>query len=303
MPFIISVGNLAMGGTGKTPFTIFLADMFMSDSRKTAILSRGYKGGLGYSTHVISDGRRLLHHPPDAADEPYMMALSVPGTVVITGKDRNASYNLAMEQFKPSVFILDDGFQHRKMRRDLNIVLLDHCRPLSTGFPFPFGYLREFPSALKRADIIIFTRSNSTELPENTAKYCKGKSVYFSEFIYSKFMYQGKELATDELDGKNVWLMSGIAHNKQFNEQIMRYAVRIQGHSKFADHHNYSANTLEAVVQSAKEAGADLIITTQKDYVKVPPAYRQHFAYPVLSVNMLNQGFPEEVRQLALKYL
>ena len=290
-----------MGGTGKTPFTTFLADMFIREGRKTAILSRGYKGALGYATHIISDGSTIYHTPPEAADEPYMMAVSVPGVIVITGKDRNKSYNLAVEKFKPSVFILDDGFQHRKMRRDLDIVLLDYTKPLSTGFPFPFGYLREFPSALKRAGIIVFTRATGTEIPPKAAKYCAGKPVYFSEFVYSKFISDNAELAPEALNGKNVWLMSGIAGNNQFGSQILKYAVKVSGHTKFGDHHAYSSDELEKVIKHAKEAGAELIITTQKDFVKIPEAYAPHFIYPVMGINILNQGqtgsFFDEVKK------
>jgi tetraacyldisaccharide 4'-kinase len=294
-PYIISVGNLAMGGTGKTPFAIFLANLFMAEQRKTAILSRGYKGAIGLDTHVISDGKTLFHHPPQAADEPYMMALAVPGVIVITGKNRTASFDLAMRDYAPEVFILDDAFQHRKMRRDVNIVLLDYKRPLSTGFPFPFGYLREFPSALSRADIIIFTRATGTESPANVAKYCKGKSVYFSEFVYSHFIYNNQELPAEDLRGKEVWLMSGIAHNDKFHEQMLGYSVKISGHSRFNDHHKYTIDTLESVIAAADKAGAAMIITTQKDFVKIPIGYRARFAYPVQAVNMLNQGFVEEI--------
>jgi tetraacyldisaccharide 4'-kinase len=301
--FVVSVGNLAMGGTGKTPFTVYLANMFMQDGYKTAILSLGYKGKLGYDTHVISDGETLLHHPPQAADEPYMMAMSLPSAVVITGKERTASFELAMQHYEPSVFILDDAFQHKRMHRDLNIVLLDHAKPLSTGFPFPFGYLREFPSALSRADIIMFTRATSTELPPKMAKYCKGKSVYFSEFVYKRFVHDGAELPVQKLEGQPVWLMSGIAHNSKLYEKMLTYAVKIRGHSKFNDHHKYTLKELDAVLRSADEAGASLIITTQKDFVKIPEQYRTRFAYPELGINILNQGFAEEVKRLAAKYL
>ncbi|MDR2400816.1 MAG: tetraacyldisaccharide 4'-kinase, partial [Deferribacteraceae bacterium] len=184
---MVSVGNIAMGGTGKTPFTIFLAKLFAKTGKKTAVLSRGYKGGLGYSLRVISDGNEIYFTPPLAADEPYMMAQNLPGTIVITGKDRNKSFSYAMEHFSPppEIFILDDGFQHRKMRRDADILLLDYSNPLSTGFIFPFGYLREFPSAIKRADILVFTRAAARRIPDKAAKYCADKPIFFCNAAYT----------------------------------------------------------------------------------------------------------------------
>lgn len=297
MPFIVSVGNIAMGGTGKTPFTIFLAKHFTGHGEKVSILSRGYKGGLGYSTHVISDGSEIFFHPPMAADEPYMMARALPGVSVITGKDRIASFKYALERYNPSVFILDDAFQHKKMRRDLNIVLLDHKKPVSTGFPFPFGYLREFPSAIKRANIVVFTRADSTELPKEAAKYCAGKPVFFAEFFYSGIVTAEGCLSVEGVAGKSVWLMSAIAGNERFAEQMKSLYVKVLGHDKFMDHHLFTEKEILSVLDKADREGAELIVVTHKDYVKIPAGYASRFAYPEMDVRILNQGFFEEVER------
>lgn len=184
MSKVISIGNISMGGTGKTPVTIMLAKHFISQGKKICILSRGYKGNIGYDTNVISDGENILVGPDKAADEPYMMAVNCPEAVVITGKERFRSYEYAEKKFKPDIYLLDDGFQHRRMKRDIDIVLLDHKRPASTGWMFPFGYLREPASALKkRADIVIFTRAENTTIPEKkVAKYIEGKPIFFQQY-------------------------------------------------------------------------------------------------------------------------
>ncbi|GAB7140529.1 tetraacyldisaccharide 4'-kinase [Deferribacterales bacterium RsTz2092] len=280
MTKVISVGNIAMGGTGKSPFTIFLANKYISLGKRVAVLSRGYKGKIGYDTHIISDGTGVEYlTPPLAADEPYMIAKSVPKAVVITGKDRNKSFQLALERYNTDIFILDDGFQHKKMHRDADIVLLDYNNPISTGFPFPFGYLREFPSGLKRADIIVFTKTKHAVLPEQAVRHCAGKPVFFVDFIYKSF--------SGEL-GNSAYLMSGIAHNEQFAKQIGAKGIKVLGHSRYQDHHHYTEKEILATINAAKLAGADNIITTHKDYVKLPQELASHFIYPVLDVEVLN---------------
>jgi tetraacyldisaccharide 4'-kinase len=298
---IISVGNIAMGGTGKTPFTIFLAKLFTQAGKKVAILSRGYKGRLGTGLNLISDGSAVFHSPPFAADEPYMMALNLPKTVVITGKDRNKAYNYAMERFAPDIFILDDAFQHRKMRRDVNILLLDHASPLSTGFIFPFGYLREFPSAIKRADMIIFTRSASAEIPEQAAKYCADKPVFFCSYYYSCFNMLQTAVPISALSGKEVWLLSGIARPKQFEQHIATLGLKIAGHSKFPDHYNYTAEDMKKLTASAQRLGAGLLMTTEKDFVRIPDAFKQAFIYPTLAISFLNGTDKDFVTALSSK--
>ena len=179
----ISVGNLVMGGAGKTPHTLLIAGEMIKKGEKVAILSLGYKGKVGYDINVISDGNGgLYHHPPMAADEPYMMAKNYPEAIVITGKKREQSLSLARDKYGATVAILDDGYQYKKLARDANILLLDHKRPISTGFPFPFGYLREFPSAINRSDIIIFTRAKNDNIPEYRKIVCGVKIKVFVPF-------------------------------------------------------------------------------------------------------------------------
>lgn len=293
-PFIISVGNLAMGGTGKTPFTIMLAKYFSSAGEKVSILSRGYRGKLGYDTAVISDGENLLYHPPQAADEPYMMAKALikDKVVVITGKDRTESLKTAEETYSSSVCILDDGFQYHKLVKDVDILLLDYKKPISTGFPFPLGYLREFPFSIKRADVVVFTRADSTDIPAKVKKYCINKPTFFCEHVYSGF-YHKKERDLEYIIGKKAWLMSGIANQSQFRKQVEDMGLAVLGATKYNDHHMYSYDDIDKVLKSAAKNNADFIITTEKDMVKIPEGLRDNFCYPMLTINMLNPGLFE----------
>jgi tetraacyldisaccharide 4'-kinase len=257
-----------MGGTGKTPLTLMLASYFISTGKKVCILSRGYKGKIGLDTNIISDGKNILLTPPLAADEPYMLANSLKEAIVITGKDRIKSYNYAKKLFSPDIFILDDGFQHKKMKRDINILLLDHSNPISTGLPFPFGYLREFPTSIKRADIIIFTRATSKQIPAKVKSYIKNKHIFFSH-IETDGIFNNNYKKIDLNDKLSFFAFSGIAKNKQFVQTLINLNIKIKGTKFFKDHHIYTKSDERSLLKSLKDSKADLFITTEKDFFKL----------------------------------
>ncbi len=156
---VVSVGNLSVGGTGKTPMAMYLARLFIERGKRVALLSRGYGGAGGDAVRVVSDGSRLLLSPAEAGDEPVLLARSVPGLIVVTGSDRYRAGLEAFERFQPDIFLLDDGYQHLRLKRDINILLLDAVRPFGNGWTLPAGLLREPLSAVRRADFIVWTRS------------------------------------------------------------------------------------------------------------------------------------------------
>ena len=157
---VISVGNLSVGGTGKTPMTIYLANLIQDFGNKAVVISRGYKGRAEKAGGIVSDGKVLLMGPETAGDEPYMMAVKLKNVPVIVGKNRFEAGMLAVRTFKPEVLVLDDAFQHLKLERDLDLVLLDCQRPFGNGHMLPRGIMREPVSALSRADALILTRSD-----------------------------------------------------------------------------------------------------------------------------------------------
>jgi len=163
---VISVGNLTLGGTGKTPMTIYVSQQIQSMGFRTAVISRGYGGRAEKTGGIVSDGRRLLMKPIDAGDEPYMMARKLEGIPVLVGQDRYHTGNLALDAFFPEVIILDDAYQHLRLYRDINLVLLDASNPFGNGHLFPRGTLREPISALSRADAVIMTRCPGELPPE-----------------------------------------------------------------------------------------------------------------------------------------
>ncbi|MBW2599013.1 MAG: tetraacyldisaccharide 4'-kinase [Deltaproteobacteria bacterium] len=160
---VISVGNITVGGTGKTPMVIMLANLLNEKGYRPAILSRGYAGKGKSRVNIVSDGKNLLMSPKNAGDEPALIAKSVRNVPVITGKNRYLTGKYAIEHFRADVLILDDAFQHRSVFRDIDIVLLDNQKPFGNGFTIPRGELREPASALERADIIVKTGNGRQE--------------------------------------------------------------------------------------------------------------------------------------------
>lgn len=289
MAVIISIGNISLGGTGKTPFAIKISEYFIQKGKKVCVLSRGYKGKVGYDTRVISDGEQILLTPPEAADEPFMIASAVKGVIVITGKERNASYDYAVEHFNPDVFILDDAFQHKRMHRDIDIVLLSHKRPASTGFPFPFGYLREFPSGINRADMVVFTRASEERIPREVTYYVQDKPVHFSN-TKPVAIYRGNErFELEDFYHKYAFAFSGIAKNMNFFNSLLENGIHVGGTRKFMDHHHYSVKDLERVMMLSERKECDFLITTEKDYVKLPKEYQEKVYYLKIDIVLNNE--------------
>ncbi|MGA7827882.1 MAG: tetraacyldisaccharide 4'-kinase, partial [Geobacteraceae bacterium] len=164
---VISVGNLSVGGTGKTPMSILVARLLIARGKRVVVLSRGYGGAGGAAVRLVSDGFRILLPASEAGDEPVLLAHSVPGLIVLTGSDRYRAGLEALKRFNPDIVLLDDGYQHLRLQRDLNILLLNAAKPFGNGWTLPAGLLREPCSALRRADLIVYTRADRiTEYPD-----------------------------------------------------------------------------------------------------------------------------------------
>ncbi len=299
----ISIGNIALGGVGKTPHTQLLAEEFIKKGEKVAILSLGYKGKLGYKINVISDGNgNLLHHPPMAADEPYMMARNLPQAVVITGKKREESLSLARDSYGATVAILDDAYQYKKLKRDVNILLLDYKRPISTGFPFPFGYLREFPVSINRADIIIFTRAVNNNIPESVKSFIDKQSIYYSNTVLNKVVIKNEIVDLKYLKGAVVCAYSAIANNDIFYKTLQRAGLNIVFFAGFSDHKRILEKSINGIISQGKINGADLFLTTEKDFIKLPQEYQNAFGYLKMEIEIHNKdNFINEIITLASK--
>lgn len=264
---VISVGNITVGGTGKTPTVIMLAKLLMSRGKRVAVLSRGYGGEAGGDIRIVSDGKTVFLSPAEAGDEPYLMAQSVPGLMVVVGANRWRAGLLATERLNPDIFIMDDGFQHMRLSRDLNILLLDCRSPFGNGRILPAGPLREPESAAKRADLLLFTRclpgEGSPELQDIPS--CRA----FHHLRGALPFTGGDEEPFSALRGLTGVAFAGIADPGSFFEALREEGLRIAGTVPFPDHAAYGADEIAAVRRLRDDARADYVITTEKDAVKL----------------------------------
>lgn len=277
--FVISVGNITVGGTGKTPMTVYVAELVRQMGYKVAVLSRGYKGTFEASGGVVCNGHSVCCTPKESGDEPYMMAQTL-GVPLLAGKKRYALGIKAIEQFNAQVIILDDAFQHIQLKRDLDIVLLDAQNPFGNGALLPRGPLREPVSSLERCDTVIFTRSDVKGCePSRYHKWLGEKPVLKTRHcpgIFKILSASGHELDKKTTDNflmenrkKRALLFSGIANNSDFKKTCETMGMTIAGHLEFPDHYWYKAEDMALVLNQYKKLKADFIVTTQKDYVKI----------------------------------
>jgi tetraacyldisaccharide 4'-kinase len=281
---VISIGNLTVGGSGKTPMTIYVAEFIRHLGYGVAIISRGYKGQAEKVGGVVCDGRKICMGPYTAGDEPFMVAQRLKTVPVIVGQNRFKAGRLAIQEFKPDVLLLDDAFQHLKLHRDIDLVLLDSKDPLGNTYLFPRGTLRESASALSRGDAVILTRSD-IEKPASLGqikKHFPRKPIFHS--FHTPYVYkivtgnrsQSRDRLTisskydfDIFKNKRVFAFSGIASNDDFRRTIESFQCKLENFSGFPDHHQYSDKELDKIIKSATDLSAEFIFTTEKDYVRI----------------------------------
>ncbi len=270
---VISIGNITAGGTGKTPMTIYLTNLLKKLGYSVAIVSRGYRGKAEKKGGIVSNGSEILMTPEEAGDEPFMMAQILNDVPVLVGGNRFASGMRAIQQFKPDIIVLDDAFQHLRLHRDINLVLLDSRNPFGNGHLLPKGRLREPLSALERADAFILTRSDLTPLPPfpvgqgetpisvSERGWGRGYPVFRSVHI--------PRIRKNEIKNRRVFAFSGIADNQDFLQTVRTLGGEIVGFKGFADHYPYSLRDLEDIAAYAKNAQAEMLVTTEKDHARI----------------------------------
>ena len=283
---VISVGNLTVGGTGKTPMVIHLAELINASGYRPVIISRGYKGLAERNGAVVSDGRSLLCGIRQAGDEPYLTATLLPSVPVVVGRDRYAAAMEAIRRFKTDVILLDDGFQHLRLERDLNLLLLDAENPFGNSYLLPRGTLREPVAALERADAVVFTRSEPYDLENHVRlmKPTRQKPLFASAHhsVIRLVLRSGQPVgrlpqrhyAAMELKGKRALVFSGLGRNDAFFTAVARTGIHLQETMEFDDHHGYSAKDLVRIVAAARRPGVECLVTTDKDFVKLPWNFR-----------------------------
>jgi len=268
---VISVGNITAGGTGKTPMTIYLARRLKAAGLKVAVITRGYKGEAEGVVEMVSDGEGMLLQQRLAGDEATMLAMSLPGIPVVMGSDRYSAGTYAVQRFGPDVVILDDGYQHISLHRDLNILLLDAMHPFGNGRTMPAGYLREPAGAVKRADIVILTRADGIKADASYLGIHRDIPVVRTAHRPKKLyrVWDGDEAEIETLSGNSVYAFSGVADPASFTLILKMLNAKITASSVYPDHHSYKEEDLTEMEARARETGAGFMVTTQKDAVKL----------------------------------
>jgi tetraacyldisaccharide 4'-kinase len=324
---VLSVGNLTVGGTGKTPVVELLARSLQQNGRRVAILSRGYKrksqkrssrqrwkdfwGGLDNDPPlVVSDGIRLLIEPAFSGDEPYMLAKNLPNVAVIVGKNRVQSGRYAIRKLRCDTLILDDGFQHLALKHRLDMVLVDRTNPFGNGRTLPRGLLREPIRNVKRAGFIFITKSNGDGAEELRTRLRElNPTAEISECRhcprYLKHLFEEETETLDYLRGKKVLALSGIAVPAGFERELVLHGATVVEHRIFADHHRYSLQEILDVVNRGLSLGVDAIITTEKDAVRVPHLERRDLPMLYLRVEIEmftgHEQYADWIRRICLE--
>ncbi len=275
---VISVGNVTLGGTGKTPMVEMLARELLRGGRKVAILSRGYKSGSKVKDfpRVVADGEKLLLNVISSGDEPYMLAREVPQAIVLVDKDRVRAARQAIKRFAVDTIILDDGYQYLRLDRQVNIMLIDCTNPFGNQRLLPRGVLREPLRHLDRANIFFLTKTKGMNLSglKNKLKKINPRadvieSAHRPRYLNSIFSGTKRDLSF--LAGRRVSCISGIASPQGFEQALTELGAVLTSCHRFPDHHLYSAAELEEIIRCAQMEKAEALVTTEKDAVRFPP--------------------------------
>jgi tetraacyldisaccharide 4'-kinase len=292
---VVVVGNLTVGGTGKTPVVEKFARALRDRGRKVAILSRGYKSkappfwkkawfALTHTAEppprIVSDGERVLLDSEEAGDEPYMLARNLPGVIVLVDKNRVKAGAYAIKRFGCDTLVLDDGFQYLPLKGRLNLLLVDKTNPFGNGHLLPRGILREPIKHLKRASYVFLTKSNGRRDPELEAlitKYnptadiieCAHRPQYLQRFGVAAEAPGARE-PLSFLKGRRVAAFSGIATPESFEKFLRDLGALLVARERYLDHYRYTDEDLDGLFGLARREGADCLVTTEKDAVRLP---------------------------------
>lgn len=273
---VISVGNITVGGTGKTPMVINLAGYFQQKGFSPAVVTRGYGGKRSSAVTLVSNGKDILSDHATVGEEAILLARRLPGVPVLAAPKRALAGRMAREIFRADLIILDDAFQHRGIFRDLDILLLDYSRPFGNGWLLPRGTLRETPAGLKRADVIVYTGLNDTKANHIVLENIPAdSSMNVPRFIACHKPTElchpasGQSCPPEILQGKKVCLFSGIGSPEGFRNTVESLGAQVTAYKTFPDHHGYRQEDIAELNSLFEDSKADYLLTTEKDAVKL----------------------------------
>ena len=323
---VIAIGNLTVGGTGKTPVVEKFARELQKQGRTVAILSRGYRSKpqplaqrfwnrLLFRTdstppRVVSDGKSLLLDSETAGDEPYMLASNLKDVVVLVDKNRVKSGRYAIENFRCDTLLLDDGFQYWKLAgRRQDVVLVDYQQPFGNELLLPRGTLREPPSHLARASVIFITKTDgdTTELRKRISRYNANAGIIecIHHPLYFEDVFTGERKDLDFLKSKKIASLSGIAQPHSFEQSLAKLSGELVYSKRYADHHRFTQQEILNAINRSKKRQAEVIVTTQKDAVRFPKLDRRDLSiyFMRVEIKILSGAgdFDDCVRKICLR--
>lgn len=290
---VISVGNLTVGGTGKTPMVIAVAQRLKEKGYKPAVLSRGYGGKAGKRVTVASDGQQIYEGPAMVGEEPVLIAKRLPGIPVLVGSDRYRTGGYAFQKWGTDLMVLDDGFQYRGIEKDFNMVLVDATNPFGNGHLLPKGILREPIESLKFADGIVLTKVNLVPDVVGLSKRIRGIAgpvpIFHAVLAPTQLIRwtTGAQSPLKNLAEKKVVCFSGIGNPITFRRLLEQLGAIVSKELVFKDHHVYTSGDEDKIGLAVKEAGSDLVITTEKDIVKLSDGLIEMLNLHVLRVELI----------------
>ena len=308
---VISIGNITVGGTGKTPTAQKMADLIKRMGYRVVILNRGYRSHWDKEIGVVSDGNKIFMTAYEAGDEAYLMAKTLPGIPVVIGKNRAITGKYAVEKLNAEVIIMDDGYQHWHLERDLDVVLVDTLNMFGNGCVLPRGMLREPLENLNRGDLFLLTKTDQSSvlsrmqlrktIERYNAKAPVVESVHHPKnFVEIADWYKGitqNHMDLSELEGKDVMVFSAIGNPSSFEQTLSSIGLNIKEAVRYPDHHDYGMLEMQYILERASSHKAVAMITTSKDAVKIPTEFiYSSREIPLYILNMdiqVTDGFEE----------
>ena len=292
---VVSIGNITVGGTGKTPVVERFARELTARGRKVAILSRGYKSSelkerqrwtnpetgeiVTSPPKIVSDGREVLLGAKYAGDEPFMLAKNLSGVSVVVDRDRVRGGRFAVKELGADTLLLDDGLQYLDLEHSLDVVLVDQNAPFGNGYILPRGTMREPPPNLCRADYIFITKCDGKpqdELIKRIRKYNQEAEILQCTHgpKHLQGVFNDEVLSLDALEGKYIGAISGIAQPESFDRLLKQLGGKVMFHTTFSDHHAFTSKEIEPFMDRCINRGVDMIVTTEKDAVRFPKPHK-----------------------------
>ena len=304
---VVSVGNLTLGGTGKTPVVILLTEWLLAQGRQVAILSRGYRRTSRQRFLLVSDGARLLAGPLEAGDEPFLIARRCPKAIVAVGADRSALGRWVLDQFSVDCLVLDDGFQHLGLFRDENLLLIDATDVQGLQAVVPAGRLREPLGAVGRATALLITRADDPADVDRVLTHLRRLGQPLPDVSQVTFKPEGLTSVTTQewqaghwCAGKTAILCSGVGHARSFRSVAEVMGLRVLEEVWFPDHHQYTGVEVDGLRRAAQAARAELVVTTEKDAGKLAPLLKPTDAWWAVRLSTQVGEGEEKLRQRIL---